>query len=347
MIVTYDCVGNIHIHTRYSDGSGEIPAIAQAAQKAGLDFIIITDHHHLRGKPEEGYYGRVLVLVGSEFNLERNHYLGLNINETVPPCDEDPQQVIDGVRNQGGMGFIAHPFEIGSPIYEDGKTYPWDDWQVRGFTGIDIWSYLSQWRDASQSLPEAVYNYFNPHRAFKKGPLSDVLRQWDTLLQERMVVAIGCSDAHAIKIKLGPWQPVISDYLPCFRSINTHLILERPLTGDPVHDRTLIYSALGTGRCYVGYDFLRKSKGFRFTAESNGHRVQMGERVQARDAVLKVETPYQAKVVLIKNGRRHRVETGRNHRFVGLGAGVYRVEAYLQRCFSDCAWIFSNPIFLD
>ena len=36
--------GNIHIHSSYSDGSGSIEEIAKAAAKAGLDYIVITDH---------------------------------------------------------------------------------------------------------------------------------------------------------------------------------------------------------------------------------------------------------------------------------------------------------------
>ncbi len=47
--------GNMHIHTRYSDGEKLHAEIAQDAITAGLDFIIITDHNtYVTGV--EGYY---------------------------------------------------------------------------------------------------------------------------------------------------------------------------------------------------------------------------------------------------------------------------------------------------
>ncbi|NLB17255.1 MAG: PHP domain-containing protein, partial [Syntrophomonadaceae bacterium] len=275
-----ELVGNIHIHTRYSDGSGDIPTIARAAEKAGLDFIIITDHHHLKGKVEEGYYGQVMVLVGSEINEEFNHYLALDIEEPVPGDDHEPQNVIDVVNNQGGFGFIAHGIEKGSPVYKKGKTFPWNDWQVTGFTGIDIWSYLSQWRDEITGIPKGLYLYCNPHYAFRKGPMRPLLRKWDELLQERMVVGIGCSDAHAIKLKWGPWRPTLSDYYLCFRCINTHLIIEKSLSGDFVKDKALIYECLKSGRCFVGYDYFKKTTGFSFVARNQGQMAFMGEKAR-------------------------------------------------------------------
>lgn len=343
----YECAGNIHIHTRYSDGSGSIPEIARSAEKAGLDFIIITDHHHLQGKPEEGYYGRVLVMVGSEFNTERNHYLGIGIDDEVPGNDEAPQHVIDGVRSQGGIGFLAHPFEIGSPVYKQGKTYPWTDWSVMGFTGLDIWSYLSQWRDGITGIPRGIYLYFSPHQAFRRGPLQAALDKWDELLQERMVVGIGCSDAHAIKVNLGPWKPIISDYYHCFRCINTHLTLKERLSGDFIKDKTEIIQALRMGRCFVGYDFFKNSRGFRFVADANGQIKHMGERVPAKGTALKVDTPANAKVVLIKDGKSYLQATGSRHRFAQLKPGIYRVEAEHRHGLGYRAWIYSNPIYLD
>ena len=47
--------GNMHIHTRFSDGEKLHADIAHDAIAAGLDFIIVTDHNvHVTGV--EGYY---------------------------------------------------------------------------------------------------------------------------------------------------------------------------------------------------------------------------------------------------------------------------------------------------
>ena len=63
----HEIVVNLHMHTRYSDGSGSHKDIAQAAIKAGLDAVIVTDHNVLV-QGLEGYYrvgrSRVLLLIG-------------------------------------------------------------------------------------------------------------------------------------------------------------------------------------------------------------------------------------------------------------------------------------------
>ena len=47
--------GNLHIHTRYSDGEKLHAEIAHDAIVAGLDFIVVTDHNvYVTGV--EGYY---------------------------------------------------------------------------------------------------------------------------------------------------------------------------------------------------------------------------------------------------------------------------------------------------
>ena len=54
----YEYVGNIHMHSKYSDGEYSIQQIAKLAHKAGLDFIVITDHETLEGlhNGEERFY---------------------------------------------------------------------------------------------------------------------------------------------------------------------------------------------------------------------------------------------------------------------------------------------------
>ncbi|MEA4926180.1 MAG: CehA/McbA family metallohydrolase [Syntrophomonadaceae bacterium] len=344
----YEYKGNIHVHSSYSDGSGTIWEIAQAAAKAGLDFVVVTDHHQLTAlaRGEEGYYGKTLVMVGMEINRERNHYLGLDIDKVAEGDDEDPQKVIDAVNRQGGLGFIVHPYELGSKLFENGRTYPWTDWDVRGYAGIGIWNHLSQWRDGLTSILKALYlTYINPHQPAKYGPECETLAKWDQLLQERLVVGIGCSDAHAIIIKLGPLKAVISDYYTSFRCVNTHVLLEQPLGGKAEPDQDMIYKALRTGRYFFSYDFFRDPAGFRFFGKSCDKTAQMGENIEAAGAVLIVENPG-GRVYLIRNGRRCRESDRRKCCFRDLTPGVYRVEAFHRHGWHYRAWIYSNPIFL-
>ena len=43
----YEIIVNLHMHTRYSDGSGTHKDIAEAAIDAGVDAVIVTDHNVL------------------------------------------------------------------------------------------------------------------------------------------------------------------------------------------------------------------------------------------------------------------------------------------------------------
>lgn len=343
----YEYVGNIHIHSNYSDGAGTIEFIAGAARGAGLDFIIITDHHTLTGKPMEGYHQGVLVLVGMEINKDCNHYLALNVKEPVPNYDHDAQKVIDQVARQGGIGFLAHPVEKGSPLYEHCTIYPWTNWQVNGFTGIEIWNHLSQWRDGLTGVLKAIYLAFiNPHRALV-GPYPDLMARWDRLLENGLVVAIGGSDAHAIKIKLGPFRITLLDYRLVFRCINTHVITVQPLTGDHQQDAREIYDSLAAGRCFVAYDYFLPARGFGFQANDGLHEVHMGESIGwSSQLELRAQTPFTARVNLIRNGQVYRTSNGCCHSFDNVIPGVYRLEVFHYHRKSLRPWIFSNPIFV-
>src|SRR5438552_14694162 len=102
----YEYVGNMHMHTPYSDGAGSHAQIARAAQIAGIDFIIVTDHNVLV-QGVEGYYGDdkegyVLVLTGEEIHDQHldpqiNHFLVYGAEHELAQCAASPQGLIDAV----------------------------------------------------------------------------------------------------------------------------------------------------------------------------------------------------------------------------------------------------------
>ena len=158
-------VGNLHAHTVYSDGNARHAQIAAAAEAAGLNFIIITDHN-VWVEGLEGYYGRVLLLTGEEVhNVRRqpqaNHLLAYGAErELAPYAFGSPQTLIAQVRECGGFCFIAHPVEKSSPVGSDTAAIPWSDWPVEGITGLEIWNYMSEFKGLLWSyLPALVYAF--------------------------------------------------------------------------------------------------------------------------------------------------------------------------------------------
>ncbi len=344
-------VGNLHIHSKYSDGTATIEEIAAAAGRAGLDFIGINDHYHLKGMREgkEGRRDGVVVLVGSELNQRYNHYLAYNISAEIPSDTDNPQTVIDAARAQGGLGFIAHPFELGSPLHDDGHTFVWNRWDVTGFTGISIWNFSSIWKGNARSLLSGLYCYHNM-RAADLDPLGETLAKWDELTRSRKVVAIGGSDNHGVKFKalLGLIRGRIFDYEYAFRAVNTHVLLSDEMPADFGAAKRAIYDALEEGRCFVACSLFADPRGFRFEAETAAGLIPMGGDVSLKESpTLTVKAPARGQIRIIHNGHVIKTETAAELSHRPAEPGPYRAEVRLPRAFVKTrAWIFSNPIYV-
>ncbi|KUG03553.1 hypothetical protein ASZ90_018986 [hydrocarbon metagenome] len=342
--------GNMHIHSSYSDGSLEIEDIAAKASRAGLDFIIITDHYTLAGRyaGKEGYQQKVLVLIGMEANETKNHYLCLDIGKEVKNKNDNPQVVIDEVNRQHGIGIIAHPFEKGSPLFADGISFEWTDWKVSGFQGIEIWNFTSQWKDHVTSTIKGLWLVFYPHAALS-GPCPKALAKLDEYqCRGEKIIATGGSDAHGYAMKLGMFHFQVSPYETSFKCINVHVLTELPLTGEVERDKEKIYTALRKGTLWIGYDYFINSRGFRYFAREVDQTWQMGDTVpSSKDLTLQVSTPAAVRVKLLKNGKVIQSSSGKRHIFSHIDPGVYRIEAYHRHFLGYRPWIFSNSIWVE
>ncbi len=349
----HECVeyiGSLHVHTVHSDGTADYPEVAALAARVGLDFVVVTDHNVLVSG-RDGWYGPVLLLVGQEVHDEErktpaNHYLALGIIEDVAHLAHDPQTLIEAVAAQGGVGFIAHPFERGAPEFGE-AAIPWLAWEVQGYTGLAIWNYMSEFKGHLPHLAQAVFLVFFPSVAIR-GPYPETLTRWDELLKERKVVAIGTTDAHAKTYHLGPLSRKVFSYEYLFRTIRTHVLSRAAFRGEVEHDRRVVYEALKKGHCFVAYDLLGQARGFRFTARSGGEEVIMGDEIALREEVfLEVSSPLPADLRLLGQGRVVAQAKGRNLRYVTKERGIYRVEAYRSYLFRTRGWVFSNPIYVS
>ena len=347
----YEYVGNPHVHTRYSDGEALHAEVAQAAAEAGLDFVIVADHN-LWTEGVEGYYGKVLLLVGEEIHDVRrkpqaNHLLVYNAEAELAPLASDPQNLIDEVNRRGGFSYLAHPHEYGSPLSPDLAAIPWAGWDVTGYTGLEIWNYMSNFKALLRNkLMAVIYAYFPAWGI--RGPFRATLHQWDKLLfQGKHIAAIGGADAHGNTYSLGPFRRTLFPYTYLFRAVNTHILTERPLNGLLEHDKALIYSALRAGHTWVGYDLLAPTAGFRFHARSGANHALMGDELaRTGAAVFEVQTPHSGDIRLLLNGRVVARARGRALKYTTADAGVYRVEVRRSYKLDRRGWIFSSPIYV-
>ena len=351
----HELVINLHIHTTYSDGSGTHRDVARAALKAGLDAVIVTDHN-VWVQGVEGYHRegrqRVLVLIGEEIHdqdrePQKNHLLVFGAERELSPLADDPQHLIDQVRKAEGLAFIAHPIDPALPAFNE-DDISWVDWQVYGYTGLELWNGFSELKTVIKSkLGGLLYAYFPA--AIARGPLLETLRLWDELLARgQPVVAIGGSDAHASHMSMGPLRRIIFPYEFHFSAINTHLFIPEPLTGDPSTDRRMILEALAAGHAFVGYDLPATTRGFRFTAQGKEKTAIMGDEIPAAGGVtLQARLPQRGECRLIKDGQVIQTWSQREVcAHITTEPGIYRVEVYRRYLGRRRGWIFSNPIYV-
>ena len=352
----HEIIVNLHMHTPYSDGHGSHKQIAEAAMKAGLDAVIVTDHN-VRVNGPEGYYTqeerRVLMLIGEEVHdqardPQKNHMLVLGAERELAPLAYDPQTLLDGVAEAGGLSFLAHPRDPENKVFHE-DDLSWVSWDIHGFTGIELWNSLTELKSKLASKLHGAFYAFNPQYV-ASGPFPEVLARWDSLLAEgKRVVAVGGSDAHALPGRMGPFTRTIFPYEFHFRCINTHLLLPEALNGNLEHDKTLIYNALRAGHAFVGYDLPSPTRGFHFIAIGRGTTAWMGDEIvipRGEGVTLQIHLPQATECILLKDGKP--IKTWTNRETVTYNTtepGVFRVEVYREFLRARRGWIFSNPIY--
>lgn len=326
-------VGAIHMHSKYSDGRSHATAIRRVARSLNLDFCILTDHDTLAGLPEQGYFGDLLFLVGSEVTCaDDSHYLALGISRPIAP-QLPPQQVIDSVRRAGGVGILAHPFDRGSPLFHTG--YPWHDWRVEGYDALELWSFLVDWAEGITNYAQAAWGYMFPLR-YLDGPNPAGLQRWDSINRGRFrsgrspLPIVGGVDAHG--------------YFPYRRSlatIRTH-IWARPKQYDVECDRNTILQAIRNGRSFVANDAIHNAFGFRFTVTGADATYPQDLNVVQGPAHIHIAAPRHGLIRILRNGEVVHTVSGELADFAATRAGTYRCEVLVGA--KQTPWIFTNPV---
>jgi hypothetical protein len=352
----HDIAGNLHLHTTASDGTGTHKEVAAAAAKAGLDFIIYTDHN-IWTDGAEGWFidpktGRnILCLMGQEINdpclkPEANHLLCHFVTTDLSHVAHNPQTLINAAHQAGGLTFLAHPLE--RPGYGQAAiTFPWINWEVDGFTGIELWNAMTDVKWQLRTVPRGLLGAY-VRQWVLNSPFDEVLAKWDELLATgRKVVAIGNSDAHSWPVSLGPLTRTMYPYEFLFRAVNTHLLLTEPLAADFTQAGSQIYRALQAGHCYLSNDLIASPRGFNFTGCSGPHTAIMGDTLPWQgQAHLRVVAPRQATLRLIKDGQSVAETRAIEVTWRITEPGVYRVEAYRWFWGWSRGWVYTNPIYV-
>lgn len=338
----YKYFGAIHIHTLYSDGSGNIETITNSAKKAGLDWIIITDHNNF--DVQEGGINGIYVIKGEEISPDYgNHYIALGINKLIPPSD-NCQDNVDMVKINGGFGFAAHPDES-EQRKNLHKPLKWTDKNIIP-DGIEIWNLFSQWGDKydERNIFTMAYSYLFKQNLITK-PYQKTLEWWDELNNKngKIVPAISGSDAHEFKISKYIIPVKVLSYEYSFKTILNQIYLKEELSQNFEKAKEQILNALKNGNNIIANVSVCKDVP-KISISSSNTTVQCGETLKLdNNTYINVECKRKIKITVVKDGIKINTTNSKKLKLKLSESGKYRVETEL----NGKGFAYSNPIIVE
>lgn len=251
-LVERTMAGAYHVHTTRSDGAGDKGEVAAAAARAGLRFVIFTDHGDGTREPDSPeYLHGVLCIDAVEISTNGGHYVALGLPAAPYPLGGDAAAVVEDVARLGGFGIAAHP-------HHPRPALAWDDWSAP-IDGIEWLNADVEWRNESAiRLARVLFDYLmRPAPAFASvfdRPVA--LEQWASLLRTRAVVALAAADAHGgartssldeggARFAVGP------SYEASFRVLTNKVLLSSPPSGNAHQDAAALLEGIRRGRVYT------------------------------------------------------------------------------------------------
>jgi hypothetical protein len=349
--------GVIHVHSflgGHSDGTFQ--EIISAAQANNLHFVVMTEHAENEIDTAKmtlsGTHGGVLFINGNEINTSNGErFLSIPGDGSLSkPTALSSAEVNANAHARGALSFVAYPAEFKS----------WNE----GFDGIEVYNVFTNSKRIN--FPLAFFDALWSQRVYPALLFANYLERptqslnkWDELTARRRVVAIAGNDSHAnvgfqlqdssgkvlIGVQLDPYET-------SFRLVRVHVFVpSRGLADANAISSDALIGALRQGHCFIGFDLLGDTSGFRFEAvNSSGRKIQGDEIPFEPGTRLKVVLPVAGRIQLFRNGEILLDESAVKSKEVNLTEkGVYRVEVNLPqlgKLAGDAPWILSNPIYV-
>ena len=352
--------GALHVHTSASDGRSGPDEIAAAAARAGLRFIIFTDHGDATAAPGPPTYRHgVLCLEGVEISTTDGHYIGLDLPASPYPLAGEARDVVEDVQRLGGFGVAAHPDSPKADLRWREWSAPFDAFEnVNPDTSWRVHLDRPGWR-SKLVLVQALATYpFRPAESIATLLVDSpaTLARWDGLTGARRVVALAGVDAHA-KLALRDVDPgdnrfslPLPSYEASFRTLSVHVRPEQALTGEAAKDAVSVLGALRRGHAYTVVDAIASPPFFQFTASNEQGAAREGDEIVAAGPLtLRVlsNAPPEFTTTVFQGTRVF--STGHHGSDLVVPApptpAVYRVEIRATDRPGSPAWIVSNPIY--
>ena len=164
--------GDLHCHTRYSDGDSWPSEMLLAAAEAGLDFLGVTDHNNVAHQAEYGPGGGgfPIVIPGIEVTTYGGHWNAWGTDrwwEFRDPDGPAVERAMTSAEEAGAFVSVNHPKPFGPA---------WEYHDIRSFHAVEVWN--------------GPWDRLNLH----------ALSFWESRLRAgQRLVAVGGSDTHLLR----------------------------------------------------------------------------------------------------------------------------------------------------
>ena len=322
--------GVVHVHSFLGGhSSGTFSDIIAAAKANQLDFVIMTEH------TERDFDTAAMTLKGVHDGV-----LFINGNETVATNGDRLLAL------PGGVSIVAYPEDF-------------QNWNTPNLNGVEVYNVYTNTRKANPV--KAFLDVLWSHRAYPdllfalyyERP-NDSLKLWDQALAHAKLTATPGNDAHAnigMTVQDGAGKTLagiqLDPYATSFHLVRLHVLVD----ATKALDAAGLLEAIKAGHCFIGFDLLGDTSGFKFEATTRTDRNIQGDEIPLQnDLRLRIQTPVASRTTLFKDGAVILDESGiTTKEFAVTERGVYRVEVYLPQVdaiVGEKPWIISNPIYV-
>lgn len=335
--------GAFHVHTSFSDGTGTPESVASAAKAAGAGWVVFAEHNKVDPDGTR-YIDDVLAIASSEISTAHGHVVALGISRKLEEAERtgDP---LGSMMQLGAEPVAAHPLNRRRP-------YTGLDEHLQ-LTGLEVLSADDLFREAMARPWENLVKALLAYSVNKVHGLSQLvihpgptLRKWDELLTSRKLSGFCSIDAHGMP-----------DYEAEMRTVGFYALLDAPPKGDAATDAAAVKRALARGRSFCAIDAWGSAAGFRFVADAEGERVEMGSAVSLSkrprlEASLEYASPPEgARMLLICGGKLVAETDAPKLSYEPTEPGACRVEVSIDARSAwglreRKTWIMSNPIYV-
>jgi hypothetical protein len=345
---------------------GSLDEVADAARRAGLDFVVLGDHpgDWTAAGPaalRPARLGGVLVVGGLELVIEEVGRVLVTGLDTLPRSWQgDVGSLLERVPDGGGFVSIVHPR---SPRGRE-------RWKVPGTESVHAWEVLDISEMARVRLADRWAGYHlgsflsalligRAHESLlrlgREGVAAPGLLAYDSMRAAGPLTLTAGLNHHPKARALGRPFPA---YGPFFRTMVNQVLVDSGPHDDPAREWTLVADALRRGRSFVSLGGARRAEGFDVAAAApDGVRVEMGGvGPWSLGTTLRIDLPADAGPLLVRILREGVEEAWLSAPAASAvawpapGPGIYRVEVHRAGLrlgpfrWNRRAWLLANPI---